>query len=289
LRNREAIWGYLFIAPQMLGLILFILGPVFVAIYLSFTQWNMIAPPRWVGMRNYLRQLGDPLFHTVAWNTAYLSVVYIPLVIAASLGLALLLNRQFPLRNVYRALYFAPVVTSVVAISLLWQWILEPEFGLLNYLLSMVGIQGPLWLASRDWAMPGIILMRVWWGAGFYMVILLAGLQSIPPIYYEAAKLDGANAWQCFRFVTLPLLSPALFLVFVMATILTLQEFEQVYIMTGGGPADATNVMVLHIYRQAFRYFRMGDATALSVLLFGVIILFTYLQFRASKWVHYTN
>jgi multiple sugar transport system permease protein len=220
-------------------------------------------------------------------NTAYLALVYIPLVMLASLGLALLLNRQFPLRNLYRALYFTPVVTSIVAISLLWQWLLEPEFGLINYWLSLVGIRGPLWLASPEWAMPGIILMRVWWGAGFYMVILLAGLQAISPVFYEAAKIDGANGWQCFRFVTLPLLSPALFLVFVMATILTLQEFEQIYMMTAGGPADATNVMVLHIYRQAFRYFRMGDAAALSVFLFAILALLTYFQFRSSKWVHY--
>lgn len=283
----EAIWGYIFIAPQMLGLVLFILGPVLGALYLSFTRWNMMAPPEWVGLANYLRQFTDRRFTGLLGNTLYLTFGYIPLVLASSLAMAMLLNQKLPLTNLYRSVFFMPVVTSIVAISVLWKWLLQPEFGLINYLLSLMGIQGPLWLSSREWAMPGLILMRVWWGSGYYMVILLAGLQGIPATYYEAAKIDGANAWRRFRHVTLPLLSPAMFFVIIMAAIWTLQEFEQVYNMTEGGPADATNVLVLRIYRQAFRYFRMGDASALSMILFAIILLFTYLQFRYSKWVHY--
>jgi len=286
-QRSEAIWGYLFIAPQILGLVLFILGPVLGAFYLSFTRWNMTSPPEWVGLGNYSRQFTDTRFFTLLGNTMYLTFGYIPLVVVASLAMALLLNQKLPLTNVFRSMYFLPVVTSIVAISILWKWLLQPEFGLLNYLLSLVGIKGPLWLSSREWAMPGLILMRVWWGSGYYMVILLAGLQGIPIVYYEAAKIDGANVWQRFRHVTLPLLSPAIFFVIIMAAIWTLQEFDQVYMMTGGGPADATNVMVLQIYRQAFRYFRMGDASALSIILFMIILVFTYLQFRYSKWVHY--
>ncbi|NIV38124.1 MAG: ABC transporter permease subunit [Anaerolineae bacterium] len=286
-RRSEAMWGYLFIAPQILGLVLFILGPVLSAFYLSFTRWNMTSPPEWVGLENYLRQFTNTNFFALLGNTLYLTFGYIPLVVVASLVMALLLNQRLPLTNMYRSVYFLPVVTSIVAISVLWKWLLQPEFGLLNYLLSLVGIKGPLWLSSREWAMPGLILMRVWWGSGYYMVIILAGLQGIPTAYYEAAKIDGANTWQRFRHVTLPLLSPAIFFVIIMAAIWTLQAFDQVYMMTEGGPADATSVMVLQIYRQAFRYFRMGDATALSMILFAIILIFTYLQFRYSKWVHY--
>jgi multiple sugar transport system permease protein len=286
-RQRETIWGYIFIAPQMLGLVLFILGPALGAFFLSFTSWNMTSAPRWVGLTNYQRQLTDPLFYTLLKNTLYLTFGYIPLVVVASLGLALLVNKKVPLRNFYRSVYFLPTVTSVVAISLLWKWLLQPDFGVINYALSLFGIKGPLWLSSREWSMPALIMMRVWWGAGYYMVILLAGLQAIPSEYYEAARIDGANNWDQFKHVTVPLLSPTIFLVVIMAAIWTLQEFDQVFMMTGGGPADATIVLVLQIYRLGFRYFRMGDASALSIILFGIIMLFTFLQFRFSdRWVH---
>lgn len=284
--RRERLWGYAFVAPQFIGMALFVVGPVVAAVYLSFTRWNMTSAPQWIGLENYLQQFADPLFLTLIRNTAYLTFAYIPLVVAASLALALLVNNKVPFAKIFRSLYFLPVVTSIVAISIVWKWLLQPEFGLLNYLLGLAGIPGPAWLASRQWAMPGLIMMRVWWGAGYYMVIILAGLKSISPEYYEAARIDGAEGWRQFGMITLPLLSRSLFLVVVMAAIWTLQEFEQVYIMTGGGPADATNVVVLHIYRQAFRYFRMGSAAALSVLLFVSIIVFTFLQFRvASRWV----
>lgn len=271
----------------MLGLVLFILGPALGALFLSFTSWNMTSSPKWVGLANYQRQFTDPLFFTLLKNTLYLTFGYIPLVVAAALGLALLVNKKIPLRNFYRSIYFLPTITSTVAISILWKWLLQPDFGVINYALSFLGIQGPLWLSSREWSMPALIFMRVWWGCGYYMVILLAGLQGIPTEYYEAAKIDGANSWRQFWHVTIPLLSPTIFLVVIMAAIWTLQEFDQVFMMTGGGPADATNVLVLQIYRLGFRYFRMGDASALSIILFGLILIFTYLQFRFSnKWVH---
>ena len=245
-------------------------------------------PPQWVGVQNYVDQLQDPTFANLLRNTLIITTGYIPLVMIVSLAMALALNQKLRFTVVYRTAYFMPVVTSLVAIALVWRWVLQPDFGLVNYLLSLVGIEGPTWLSSTKWAIPGLIFMRVWWGAGFYMVIFLAGLQGIPQEFYDAAKVDGASGWQRFRHVTLPLLSPTTFFVFIMASIWTLQIFDQVYIMTEGGPGEATEVFLLRIYQLAFRYFRMGDAAALSMILFVIIVCFTYFQARYSRrWVHY--
>ncbi len=287
-QRSELKWAYLFIAPQMIGLAVFTLGPILYAGYLSFTKWSLIRPPQWVGLQNYIDQLQDPTFGNLLRNTLFITGGYIPLVMILSLAMALALNQKLRGSVVWRTAYFMPVVTSLVAIALVWRWVLQPDFGLVNYLLGLVGIEGPTWLSSTRWAIPGLILMRVWWGAGFYMVIFLAGLQGIPREFYDAAKVDGANAWQRLRFVTLPLLSPTTFFVFIMASIWTLQIFDQVFIMTGGGPGEATEVFLLRIYNLAFRYFRMGDAAALSMILFVIIGCFTYFQSRyARRWVHY--
>ena len=288
IQRSEIKWAYLFIAPQMIGLAIFTLGPILYAGYLSFTKWNLIKPPQWVGIQNYVDQLQDPTFGNLLRNTIFITAGYIPLVMIVSLAMALALNQKLRFTVVYRTAYFMPVVTSLVAIALVWRWVLQPDFGLVNYLLSLVGIEGPTWLSSTKWAIPGLIFMRVWWGAGFYMVIFLAGLQGIPQEFYDAAKVDGASGWQRFRHVTLPLLSPTTFFVFIMASIWTLQIFDQVYIMTEGGPGEATEVFLLRIYQLAFRYFRMGDAAALSMILFVIIVCFTYFQARYSRrWVHY--
>lgn len=288
IQRQEIKWAYLFIAPQMIGLAIFTLGPILYAGYLSFTKWNLIKPPEWVGFENYIDQLTDPSILNLLKNTIIITAGYIPLVMIVSLAMALALNQKLRFTVVYRTAYFMPVVTSLVAIALVWRWVLQPDFGLVNYLLSLIGIEGPDWLSSTNWAIPGLILMRVWWGAGFYMVIFLAGLQGIPREFYEAAKVDGATAWQQFRHVTLPLLSPTTFFVFIMATIWTFQIFDQVFIMTGGGPGESTEVFLLRIYQLAFRYFRMGDAAALSMILFAMILGFTFLQSRyAKRWVHY--
>ena len=284
----EIKWAYLFIAPQIIGLAIFTLGPIIYAGYLSFTKWNLIKPPEFVGLENYIDQLTDPGFMNLLKNTILITGGYIPLVMVVSLAMALALNQKLRFTVVYRTAYFMPVVTSLVAIALVWRWVLQPDFGLVNYMLSLIGIEGPDWLSSTQWAIPGLIFMRTWWGAGFYMVIFLAGLQGIPQEFYDAAKVDGASAWQRFRHVTLPLLSPTTFFVFIMASIWTLQIFDQVFIMTGGGPGQATEVFLLRIYQLAFRYFRMGDAAALSMILFIMILGFTFFQSRFSRrWVHY--
>ena len=267
-QRSEIKWAYLFIAPQLIGLAIFTLGPILYAGYLSFTKWNLFKPPQWVGFENYIDQLQDPTFANLLKNTIVITAGYIPLVMIVSLAMALALNQKLRFTVIYRMAYFMPVVTSLVAIALVWRWVLQPDFGLVNYLLSLIGIEGPTWLSSTKWAIPGLIFMRVWWGAGFYMVIFLAGLQGIPLEFYDAAKVDGASSWQRLRYVTLPLLSPTTFFVFIMASIWTLQIFDQVYIMTDGGPGEATEVFLLRIYQLAFRYFRMGDAAALSMILF---------------------
>ena len=287
-QRSEIKWAYLFIAPQMIGLAIFTLGPILYAGYLSFTKWNLFKPPQWVGLENYIDQLQDPTFGNLLRNTFLITAGYIPLVMIVSLAMALALNQKLRFTVIYRLAYFMPVVTSLVAIALVWRWVLQPDFGLVNYLLGLIGIEGPTWLSSTQWAIPGLIFMRVWWGAGFYMIIFLAGLQGIPQEFYDAAKVDGASSWQRFRHVTLPLLSPTTFFVFIMASIWTLQIFDQVYIMTDGGPGEATAVFLLRIYQLAFRYFRMGDAAALSMILFLIIGCFTYFQSRYSRrWVHY--
>lgn len=282
-KKQEVFWGYVFITPQIMGFLLFFLFPIIAAFYLSFTKWNLMTAPSWVFLTNYIRQFQDPKFYQIIKNTLYFTFAYIPLVVTASLGLALLINNDIPGKNIYRTIFFMPNVTSLVAISILWKWLLQPEFGLINYTLSFLHISGPEWLSSKVWAMPGIILMRVWWGAGYYMVILLAGLKSIPKEYYEAAEIDGSSRIQTFRYITFPHLLPSILLSTTMAAIWTFKEFEQIFMMTGGGPADSTKVLVLQIYNQAFRYMRMGDATALSMILFVIIGVFTVVNFKITK------
>jgi len=202
---------------------------------------------------------------------------------------ALVLNRKMAFRSWYRAIFFMPVITPVVAVALVWTWLLNPDYGLVNTLLSYIGINGPQWLSSLQWAMPAVILVGVWRNFGYSMVIFLAGLQGVPAQLYEAAQIDGAGRWQQFRHVTLPMLSPTTFFLVVTSIISSLQVFDQIYIMTNGqaGPADATRVIVFHIYELAFRLFQFGQASAATMFLFIVILIITLLQFRFQRWVHY--
>jgi multiple sugar transport system permease protein len=287
-RQREELWAYLFLLPQYLGLVCFVLGPVLVTLFLSFSEWNLVAPPQWIGLENYRVSLQTDVFWQTWRNTIYYVVASVAGSMVLSLILALALNEKLRGVTFYRGIYFLPVVTSAVAVSIVWRWLYNPDFGLLNVLLTSVGLPALPWLNSLTWAMPSVIIMSVWHTLGYNMVIFLAGLQGIGDHFYEAAEIDGANAVQRFRYITLPLLSPTTFFILVTATIGAFQAFNQIYIMTNGGPANATRVILLHIYILAFRLFKIGEASAVSWALFLILFGLTMVNFFvARKWVHY--
>ncbi|MBW3623584.1 MAG: extracellular solute-binding protein [Armatimonadetes bacterium] len=299
--RREALAGYLFASPWIFGFLVFTLGPILMSAVLSFCDYDVLHAPRFVGLQNY-RLLTSP---TEDWpivsrslaNVAFLAIFSIPLTMAVGLGIALLLNANVKGMNWYRTVYYLPSIVPVVAGAVLWVWVLNPEYGLINAawrstLTSWFGLEAPKWLASETWSKPALILLGLW-GAGGGMILWLAGLQGVPKALYEAAQLDGANAWQQFRNVTLPMISPYIFFNFIIGTIGVIQMFEPVYIMTGepyGGPADSTMVPVPLLFRNGFQYFKMGYASALAWILFAVILLLSMLQLKASKrWVYYDS
>jgi len=287
-RVREAAWAYLFLLPFFLGLLFFILGPVLAAFAISFTTWDLLSPPRWVGLANYRSMIDDRLFWTALKNTIYFTVVSVPVTLILALGLAVLMNRKIRGIEALRAIYFFPVTASIVAVSLLWAWMYTPDFGIINYLLSFVGIPKINWLVNPAMAMPSVIIMSVWRGLGFNIVVFLAGLQSIPRDLYEAAALDGATGWDQFRDITVPLLTPTIFFATIMALIGSFQVFEQTYVMTQGGPANATMTLVYQIFLNGFTYLRMGYASAQSFILFAILFAITLVQVRLQRrWVHY--
>lgn len=285
--RREAAWAYLFIAPQMVGLLAFALLPTVAVVVLSFTQWDLIHPIQWVGLINYRSQFSDPLFWQSLLQTAYFTVVSIPLSMLIALAVALALNRKIALRAWYRTAFFMPVVTSTVAVAIVWTWLFDPTYGLINTLLGAIGIAGPAWLSDLTWAMPSIIIVSVWQSFGYSMVIFLAGLQGIPAHLYEAAQVDGAGRWQQFLHITVPLLSPTTFFLIVTGVISSLQVFNQIYVMTQGGPADVTRVLVYQIYLLAFQLFKFGEASVATIVLFAIILAITLIQFRFARWVTY--
>jgi multiple sugar transport system permease protein len=287
--------GYAFIAPWLVGFVVLTLVPMIASVFLSFTSWTMLSPPSWVGGANFQRIItDDPLFLTSLWNTAFYVVLAVPLTVGLGLFLALLLNQ--PLRGIvfFRTVFFLPSVTNMVAVSVLWLWIFNPEFGLLNRALALAGIDGPLWLQSEIWAKPSLVLMSLW-GVGGTMLIFLAALQGIPRELYEAADLDGAGGYRKFLHVTLPMISPALFFSVVIGIIGSFQVFTQAFVMTGtvqpgseGGPNNSTLFYVLYLYKKAFQEFEMGYASALAWILFFIVLVFTMMQTRlARRWVHY--
>jgi len=287
-RVREAAWAYLFLAPFFLGLLFFILGPILAAFAISFTAWDLLSPPRWIGLDNYWEMISDRLFWIALQNTVYFTVVSVPVTLLLALGLAAMMNRKLPGISVLRAVYFFPVTASIVAVSLLWAWMYTPDFGIINYGLSFIGLPKVKWLVDPQMAMPSIILMSIWRGLGFNIVVFLAGLQSIPKDLYEAAELDGAGGWDRFRQITIPLLTPTIFFAGIMALISSFQVFEQTYIMTQGGPGNATLTLVYLIFQNGFTWLRMGYASALSFVLFAILFVITIVQVRLqTRWVHY--
>jgi multiple sugar transport system permease protein len=263
-------------------------GPVLAAVGLSFTDFDLYAladshAARWVGLRNYTRVLHEPLFWQALRNTLYFAMVGGPLTVAASLGAALLVNaRTLRWKGLMRAVFFAPFVTTLVAVAIVWRYLYHPRYGLLNWVLSLVGVHPIDWLGDPRWAMPAIILMATWKNFGYNMLICIAGLQNIPRDLYEAAALDGATPIQRFRYVTLPTLAPTLFFVVIVTMIGYLQLFTEPYVMTQGGPLRATTSLVLYMYEEGFRWWRLGVAAAIAFLLFILIVLFTVIQRRLS-------
>jgi multiple sugar transport system permease protein len=285
---RRNIEGYLFILPWIIGFVVFTAGALLGSFSISLTKWNIVGTPEVVGLANYQKMVEDRFF----WQSIKVTLYYllnVPLNVVLGLLLALLLNQKVKGLSVFRTIFFLPSVASGVAVSLLWMWIFNPRFGIINVLLKKIGIIGPLWLGSEAWAIPALIIMSIW-GVGGGMLIYLGALQGIPTAFYEAATLDGAGAWKKLLHITVPMITPVLLLNLVMGVIVSFQVFTQAYVMTDGGPNYATLFYVMYLYQQAFVWFNMGYASALSWVLFLIILVFTVIILKtSSSWVYYES
>lgn len=286
--TRESIAGYLFVAPWLIGFLIFTLGPLIASMIFSTWEWDILTPPKFVGYDNYVKMWNDDLF----WQSLKVTVIYsfarIPLVLALGLTLAALLNQKIRALGFFRTVFYVPTVLPGVAVSLLWIWILNGDYGIMNWALKIfLGIQGPNWLQSEFWVLPALIMMSLWF-IGQNMLVYLAGLQGIPTELYESAVIDGANFWQRFIHITIPMISPVIFYNLIITLINSFETFTQGYVMTGGGPMNASLFYILYLFNNAFRYFQMGYASALAWIFFIILMFFTALIFRSSKaWVHY--
>jgi multiple sugar transport system permease protein len=273
--QREALAAYLFILPTLIGFLVFIIGPIIAAIFLSFTSYDILTPPKFIDIQNYTRMAVDPRLQNIYLNTIFLTIFAVTGNNLAGLVLAVLINQKMPavFRYFFRTAYFFPVLISLVYCAVIWQFMFQKDTGLINYYLGLIGIQPLHWLGNKDLVKPAVIILDVWKNCGFCMIVYLAGLQGIPSEYYEAAAIDGANRWQIF--------------LVVINMIGALQMFDSVYVLTAGGPGDASRTLVMYIYQEAFQNFRMGYASAVALTLFVVIMGLTLLQFRLSQtWVH---
>ncbi len=288
-QRRERLIFLGFIAPNFILFGIFTFWPLIYNFYLSFTKWNMITPtPTLIGLDNYATMIEDPVFWKVLGNTIYLAAGSIAIRLILALALALVLNQKLAGRDVYRAIIFSPTFTTGAAIALVWAWILHKDLGLLRLPLNFLGLVSPNWLGDLNWTIPALIIVTIWRGLGYDMVIFLAGLQGIPLELYEAARVDGAGRWALFRHITLPMLSPITFFLIVTSVINALQIFDIVAVMTQGGPMNSSKVYVYYIYENAFKFFKVGYAAALSMVLFLITLAITIGQTRlARRWVHY--
>ncbi|MGD8778698.1 MAG: sugar ABC transporter permease [Ignavibacteria bacterium] len=289
--NKQSFWGYVFVSPWVIGFLIFGLYPIIMSLYYSLCQYDVLRIPQYIGFRNYEELLlNDNYFWLSIWNTLYYLLLRTPLVIIGSLLLAVLVNNSVKGIKFFRTVYFMPSIISGVILSVLWMWLLNPEYGLLNTILGYFGIQSPLWLIDPDWSKPAIILMSIWSIGGGRMLVFLAALQSVPNQLYEAVEIDGGGWWAKFRNVTIPSLSPVIFLWTIIEAVFALQVFVEAYVMTKGGPLNSTLFYNLYLYNKAFDDFEMGYASALAWILFIIALVITFVQFKASKkWVHYAG
>lgn len=289
-QRKELLTGYAFVSPWLFGVVVLMLGPMVVSVIYSLCDYQVLKPARWAGLTNYQRMLTeDPLFWKSLWNTVYYTAFAVPMGMALALLLAVLLNQPLRGMRVFRTIFFLPTLVTGVALGVLWMWLLQPEYGVVNRALGLFGIRGPLWLQSEVWSKPALIFMSLW-GVGGSVLIFLAGLQGIPRELYEAAEIDGAGFWRKFTNVTLPLLTPTIFFILVVGIIGSFQVFTQAYVVSGGlgGPLDSTLFYVFYLYRKGFEDFQMGYASAMAWVLFVVVFVLTLLQLRLSRrWVHY--
>ena len=281
---RNTLLGWSFLLPNFAGFALLTLVPVGLLFYYAFTSWDIFGGATWTGLENFRQLLHDASFWTALRNTAYYSALHIPLTMAAALGLALLLNRRLRGAAFFRTVAFFPYITSIVAIAQVWNMLFSPGYGPINEILRAVGVDHPPgWTTSADWSMPAVIIVGTWREMGYYMLLFLAGLQTVPAQLYEAAKVDGANAWQQFRAVTLPGLRPTTFFVTVMLTIGSFKVFDLILVMTNGGPGQSTLVLSQYIYQKGFTENQFGYASAISVVLFFICLVMTVVQFLVNK------
>ncbi len=286
-RAREEIAGYLFISPWIVGFLIFTAGAMLFSLGLVFYKTDLLTGFNFYGLRNLTKMVSDPLYHKSLTVTSYYAFAVVPLSLVIGLVIALGLNQGLPAQGLWRTLYYLPSVTSGIAVAMLWIWIFYPDAGLLNQALRMVGIEGPRWLYSEEWAVPAFIIMGAW-GAGGNMLLYLAGLQGIPSQLYEAARIDGANSWRAFWAITIPMLSPTIFFNLIMGIIGSFQVFTQALVMTDGGPNNATLTIMLYLYRKGFEQFQFGYASAIAWSLFAIVMVLTLLVFRGSAlWVYY--
>ena len=280
LYRRRALTAYAFMAPSLVILLVFIVWPMIRALWVSFEDYNVFSGGRWVGLDNYTKLVSDPVFRNALGNTLVYAGVTTPVSVGLALGLALLLNQAIRGRGLFRAAIFLPVVTSLAVAAIAWRFLLDPDIGLFAYWLGRIGLTTKAWLRDPSWAMPAVMLVGIWKNVGFYMVMYLAGLQSIPREFYEASAMDGATRWQRFRYVTWPLLANTTMFVFIIAAIAALQAFDQIYVMTRGGPFFQTETLVMLIYRMGFQEFEMGYASAIAWVLVLLIFSLSIFQVR---------
>jgi multiple sugar transport system permease protein len=280
--------GILFALPFFIGFICFTIYPVISSLYYSFCKYTIVSTPQWIGFKNYIKLFTeDELFKISLYNSLYYAAFTIPLTISVAIVSALLLNVPIKGQPIFRTIFYLPSITPVVASSILWVWILNPQYGVLNAFLEKLGINGPGWLADPRWSKPALILMSLW-GIGGSIVIFLAALQDVPQELYESAELDGANWWNKLWAITIPSISPAILFTLIMGMIGTLQFFAPIYVMTNGGPVNSTTMYAFYLYRQAFVYLDMGYASSMAWILFVIVLLGTILMFKSSsRWVYY--
>lgn len=290
MKRREMFTAYAFILPTFLGFVVFIVGPMLASFAISLFDWNLLTPPKFIGLANFQQLLNDQRIGNVYLTTFKLALMIVPTNMALGLGLAVLLDRKMPMlvRNFFKVSFFFPFVVSGVAVSIIWTFMYHRDLGPLNYYLGLLGIDRISWLNSSVYSPLAIMIADVWRNVGFYVLVFLGGMQAISKDFYEAAEVDGATAWRQFRHITLPLLSPTILFLTVVSVIGALQIFEQPQILTNGGPGDATRTIVLYLYEQGFRFFDMGYASAIAISLFFIILILTAIQFRLSRrWVFY--